>query len=208
MRNFDPALATALAKEVVEDFFLLELDLATPVYITNAQLPVIMGGNKYLPQDFNWDAVSLSSAMTVDKTTVELDNTTLQWSEILLSQDCRGKGATISNGIRLSNGTVVTATVFVGYVDEWEIQGYTKVNVTIANELAFWDKKTLRQAKVACPWSFKFPGGECGYTGAETWCDQSPDRCEALGNFLNFGGEKFIDAIVNETIQWGRVQIT
>ncbi len=39
----------------------------------------------------------------------------------------------------------------------------------------------------------------------ETWCDQTFDRCKELGNQRNFGGFRFIPAIAEKQIWWGRV---
>lgn len=35
---------------------------------------------------------------------------------------------------------------------------------------------------------FKFKDGRCKYAGAETKCDKTLARCQALGNVVNFGG--------------------
>jgi hypothetical protein len=45
---------------------------------------------------------------------------------------------------------------------------------------------------------------ECGYIGAETWCDQSYERCATLMNTANFGGERFLPALMEKEIWWGR----
>jgi hypothetical protein len=92
--------------------------------------------------------------------------------------------------------------IFQGMVDEWDIQE-DSVNIKIVNELIFWRKKPLRTCSVTCPWEFK--GTECGYTGAQDWCDQTWDRCEDLVNTLNFGGFRFAAAMVEKQIWWGKV---
>jgi hypothetical protein len=208
VRNFDDDLYQSLSAEVLSDFYLLKFEFSTPIYATSSQLPVIFESNKYLPKSFKFDALALSSALSVDKVTLELDNVSLEWSQSLLSQDARGKLVTVYVGVRMQDGTIAAASLFHGFLDGWELIGTKKASVTIVNELVFWNKKTLRQAKTQCPWSFKLAGGDCKYVGGEDWCDKSADRCEALGNQLNFGGEKYIDAIVNRTIQWGRLKIT
>ena len=43
----------------------------------------------------------------------------------------------------------------------------------------------------------------CGYNGAETWCDQSLERCKLLSNYDNFGGRKFILSLEDKQIYWG-----
>jgi lambda family phage minor tail protein L len=37
-----------------------------------------------------------------------------------------------------------------------------------------------------CQWKFK--SDECGYSGSETTCNRTKQRCKALGNYSRFGG--------------------
>jgi hypothetical protein len=46
--------------------------------------------------------------------------------------------------------------------------------------------------------------GTCRYTGAETWCDRSWDRCSTLANTVNFGGFRYLPSIVGKQIFWGQ----
>jgi len=45
--------------------------------------------------------------------------------------------------------------------------------------------------------------GTCRYSGAETWCDRSWERCEALGNTINFEGERWLPRLQGKKIWWG-----
>lgn len=45
--------------------------------------------------------------------------------------------------------------------------------------------------------------GTCRYSGAETWCDGSPDRCLALANRVNFGGFPYLTALQDAKFYWG-----
>lgn len=44
---------------------------------------------------------------------------------------------------------------------------------------------------------------ECAYIGSELWCDQSYERCLALGNTLNYGGFRFAPAMQEKQVWWG-----
>lgn len=46
---------------------------------------------------------------------------------------------------------------------------------------------------------------ECSYIGAGTWCDQSYERCLALGNNANYGGMRFAPAMQEKQVWWGRI---
>jgi hypothetical protein len=450
MINFDATYAAELLKEAIADFILVSFDFSTPVYVTDSDVPVLYDSNLYLSRDITYDSLTISAALSVDKTTLEIDNADRQWSGYLLAADQRGKNVVISRGLRIpsntagvpitsgavtltntklslvdgtafvdfstadvltnyigkiltitdsagkraigwikaagtgetydsnivSNGNVESGTtgwspgprgtgaqnadahdgsysygvtvnagssdtyygktisptqdglykvgiwaknssstgitlqlnageatgykvigestatawaeisglwtcdgspyvygyvrgsekvglvddlylqqiltpsatgvtivsaqggsaynwqsiesgfnpndssgytytisesaptvyvepVFYGILDGWRIRG-KKVSITVVNELILWNKKALRTSPSSCPWAFKQTGGECGYAGGETWCDQSWERCCALSNQLNFGGERFINAIMEKEIWWGR----
>jgi phage-related protein len=56
----------------------------------------------------------------------------------------------------------------------------------------------------SCPWVFK--GTECAYSGGESTCDQTYERCRFLSNTDNFGGDRFINSLMQKEIWWGRTQ--
>jgi outer membrane protein assembly factor BamB len=93
---------------------------------------------------------------------------------------------------------------FYGIARGWKIEGDSKVSISVVNEFARWNERTLRPQSSSCAWAFKQTGGECGYAGLGTWCDQSYERCKGLGNELNFGGDRFLPAVVEKELWWGR----
>lgn len=98
--------------------------------------------------------------------------------------------------------TIISSeSLFYGLISDWEIKD-NSVQLEIENELIFWSKKTLRKADSGCPWEFK--ATECGYSGDQDWCNQSYERCEELVNTDNFGGDRFLPAIAEKEIWWGR----
>jgi len=96
---------------------------------------------------------------------------------------------------------IAKQSLFYGLISDWEIRE-DAVWMEFTNELAFWSKKTLRKADSSCPW--EFGATECGYSGDQDWCDQSYERCKELGNTDNFGGFRFLPAIAEKDIWWGR----
>ena len=97
---------------------------------------------------------------------------------------------------------IAKESLFYGLISDWSIEE-EGVWVEVSNELIFWSKETLRKAESSCPWEFK-EGIECGYSGGADWCDQSYERCQELGNSDNFGGDRFLPAIEEKDIWWGR----
>lgn len=90
--------------------------------------------------------------------------------------------------------------LFSGYITGYKLDEQ-QCSIDIATEFFMWRKKALRKPTVSCPWSFT--GTECGYSGSETWCDQSVVRCKELSNYNNFGGRRYIAAIEDLNVWWG-----
>lgn len=107
------------------------------------------------------------------------------------------------NGLRASN--VVHVQEFLrGIIGGWQLYDENTLKITITNELVLWNKKPLRIQMSSCPWVFK--GTECAYSGGESTCDQTYERCRFLGNTDNFGGDRFINSLMQKEIWWGRTQ--
>lgn len=106
--------------------------------------------------------------------------------------------------------TLTTQEFMRGILSSWELCDDNIAKITVKNELVLWSKKVLRTHTPTCPWVF-WSGGvavsghpECRYSGAETWCDQTYDRCLQLSNTDNFGGFRFIPSLIDKEIWWGR----
>ncbi len=207
MRNIDPDLSLELAKEVYRELWLLDIETAVPLRFTDLDIPIYYGGNRYTPRGMKFPNIKYAAAMSVDKAEIEIGDADGVIIASFLLENVRNKTVVISHGA-LNAGYQIIATqeIFRGYLDEWD-KLESQMNVTVTNEFIMWQKKTLRTASATCPWIFK--GGaanpECGYTGSETWCDRSYERCVALGNQLNFGGDRFIPSFAGKPIWWGRV---
>jgi hypothetical protein len=205
MRNIDTNLLAELSKEILQDFFLLELNFTSHLYYTTLDRPLVYNTNRYEPMAFTAGDVKIASVLSVDKISIEIDNAGLQFSQHLLSEDQRGKWCKLLYGVLLTDQTVAVSELFYGYLGAWTIEGDSKARLTIVNEFIFWAKKALRSAASSCPWVFKLPGGECGYAGSGTWCDQSWDHCVSLGNSNNFGGNPMVNVTAEKKIWWGKL---
>lgn len=92
--------------------------------------------------------------------------------------------------------------IWRGFLSGWEMSGDSACRITLTHEFVLWNKSPLRRQSSSCQWPFK--GVECAYSGVETWCDKSHDRCSALGNAMQFGGFRFLPAVMEKEIWWGR----
>lgn len=230
MRNIDADMVTEIAKEVTSTFFLLEYQLDSTYYYTDRDVPIFYGGHKYEPLAFDFGSLVYASNMSVDRVTINIDNVELWLSAFLLGEDVRNKTAVLSFGcmgenvIEWDEGVawsdvadtaewyqnyyyiIGVIELFRGFIGDWELSEI-RARLTQVNEFILWKKKTLRICQASCPWIFVNDGsGEyCRYNGAESWCDQSYNRCLALGNNANFGGFRFLPAISERQIWWGRL---
>jgi len=228
MRNCDPDFSAELEKEMLSSFHLIEFTLRNDTYrFTDGDVPVYYAGVRYDPRDFEFDNLAISSSLSVDRTTLTIDNADLVLSAMLLGEDCRNRPVTLYQGLRLSaegmqmlfeagvafeagvdfeqvRGTTgyVAEIIFRGVVEGWRIGEKTAL-IDVCNEMIIWSKKTLRKQGSSCPWTFKGEE-ECRYAGSETWCDQTYERCAALLNTDNFGAERFLPAVIEKKLYWGK----
>lgn len=204
MKSFDSNITAELAKEIAAVFFFAELQFASTYRYTECDVDMYYGGNKYDSFPFKIGNVVNSAGMSVDSLELDFSNVSLAMSSILLGEDITGKTGIISFFCVNSNYVVIEAEeLFRGVVADWDLSE-SKCRIKLVNEFVFWSKNTLRTAQASCRWTFK--GTECTYSGAETWCDQSYDRCQALSNTDSFGGFRFLPSIEEKNIWWGRVQ--
>jgi hypothetical protein len=111
-----------------------------------------------------------------------------------------------------------TVELLRGMVGEW-ISEADNFRISFVNEFIYWKNCTKRTTSNTCPWTFNSPsvraggsgiGLECNYQGSQTSCDQSYERCVALGNNLGsggaggFGGFRFSIATAEKVVWWGQ----
>lgn len=159
--------------------------------------------NKFETMPFSIENINYTTAASVDNVTINIENVDLQMSAIFLNEDIMNKWGILSLIFLDENNKVIDQPieVFRGLVSTWKLSE-SKASMTLVNEFIFWNKKTLRDHKPSCGWAFK--GVECTYTGGETWCDKSYARCTALGNTDNYEGCRWLPALMETEIYWGR----
>jgi hypothetical protein len=203
VRNFDAGLAAELAKSAYRFFNAVEFQFTSTYYYTDFQFPIYLDGHKHNPIGMEVGSISTAAMMSADSVTIKMDDANLAISGILLGEDVRNKTAILTYGAIGSDYQVIaSAVMFRGFVGGYELQE-PSADITIVNEFILWRKKTLRTAQASCPWAFK--GTECTYAGAETWCDKSYERCQALSNDMSFGGFRFLPSLMDKEIWWGRI---
>lgn len=229
MRIFDAAIAAELPKENLRPFFMLELQLTSILRYNDIDIDIYdANGNKFIPTAFVFGSIVGSSNMAVESIDVEIDDTNQAISAVVLNEDVRNKIGILYFGVVLGpyivdkfddilgldfiddfdNMLVVrkvkSQEILRGIIGGWELYDDNKAKITLTSEMILWHKKSLRPQSSSCPWAFKGVSGECGYIGIQILCDQSYDRCLALANTDNYGGDRFLPTIVTREIWWGR----
>ncbi len=203
MRSIPYELNAELTKEASFIAHLLEIQLSTPVYLTDLDIDLTWQGKTYQARGMRISAVEYNISMEVDSVTLEIDNVDDFWTSIIMNEDIRGKIVVVKTVALRAPATVVAEDIkFQGIIDSVP-ELADKIRIEVYSPLILWRKKTPRRIhQPTCPWPFKSP--ECGYTGTETWCDQSYERCSSLGNTDNFGGFRFLPSLQDKQIWWGR----
>lgn len=209
MRSINADVLTKLAAEEITPFILLYLDLDTDRYYTNCDVPLVYDSHRYEPRSFEFDNISYSTNEIVDQVTLKIDNVLGDLTDDLIDGTVQGQTASLSLILLDSDKvTVIGSTItplFSGEIDSWSMEADNKVSVTITNQLATWNRRTLSNHSSSCRWK-RFKGAACGYSGGETACDRSYARCLELGNEANFGGFRWLPSIEGKEIWWGRVK--
>lgn len=203
MRDLSALIKAAFAAEEGAMFWFLELQFDISLKYTNCDIDLYYSGNKFETMPFSLAPIKYSAKSSVDKVTIDIQNVDLQMSAVFLNENIMNKWGILRIGFFDSNGIIIDQIfeIFRGLVSTWRLSE-PKASITLVNEFIFWNKKTLRKHQSACRWPFK--GTECGYSGAETWCDQGYARCTVLSNTDNFGGDRWLPDLMEKEIYWGR----
>lgn len=204
MRDFQNSLVNQLISEKAITFWLIDFminDIDHERYCT-LDIDIHHDGNMYRSEEFDIQPINHSLGMAVDKLALTFSNSNLSMSGILLNNNLAYKKMTVSIGA-LDGYTPVVEDIFVGFISEWELA--KEVEIIISNEFIYWNKSTLRLPGDKCTWTFK--KDECPYSGVESVCNRTYDRCADLGMTDSFGGFRFLPSIEEKRIQWGKQSI-
>jgi hypothetical protein len=203
MRSVPSELNDELLKEANFLCHLLTLHVSSTLRYTDLDIDLYYAGQTYQSRGLKFDDAEYSLTAQVDKMSFEIDNVSLEFSSLVLNEEVRGKNVDCQLcALSYPAKVIAVGTVFSGILDSVSINP-KRARFEVYSPLALWRKKTPRRIhQLTCPKPFK--GMECGYSGGETWCDQSFERCDALVNTDNFGGYRFLAELQNKPIWWGR----
>lgn len=205
MRDIDAAIMAQLESGEITPFILVGLDIDGGKFYTDCDVPVPYGGNLYQPHSFSADAINYSLNTVVDTAKITIDDLDDDLKPEFVGGNPQGAEVYIWSVLLDADYKVVAdahVSWFEGDLGEWEYRGQ-RLAATISNMFARWNQQTLNRHSPSCRYKVFADTKRCQYAGAETWCDRTYSRCAALGNQINFGGQRWLPSIENAKIWWG-----
>jgi hypothetical protein len=215
MKPINASILTQLQANSMIPFHIISFNVgATTYYYTDCDVPITVGGNRYLPRPFTTGEIVDSSDSYTQELDVELTHLDQEQApdvrsalyNAILATSPQGSAFAISLVLlSTTDYTVVGSTtfpLFVGVIGAWNMDE-TTINMNVKGLLYHFTQKTLSQHPPSCRWKI-FKGTECGYAGAGVTCDRSANMCYyTYGNFANFGGFRWLPTLENKVIIWG-----
>ncbi len=222
MRALQAILVDELAKEfnMIRHLFKLTYGtIASPLYKkwTDCDQDIYFDGAWWTAIGIKFDPIENSITGNVEEVSVTISNVDKIFSDLVLSEDIRGKSFNIYR-VALDNNLAVLGystevslpTAFRGFIDSMEIDRQD-AKIQVSNEFVRWQILTPRRiCDPTCYKVFKGSDGDCGYIDGtihpadDSWCDKSKSRCVTLLNTINFGGFEHISELADETFHWGQ----
>jgi len=192
-KNLTPNQKAEIAKSALKTRLLvtIELDPVFRILQNDSVGNIAIGGNTYYTKlvqtsavqgslDGNSESINISisdiaqdfAGLVADQGDV-LTNTSCKIEQVIFSGDT---STPIDNPILLFEGLINNlqlSQTYCAFSVERPLYSYSTVSPNMTYD-------------VNC--QFKFKDGRCQYAGAETKCDKTLARCQALGNVTRFGG--------------------
>jgi len=159
----------------------------TNLYYAENNENVSFGGTTHIAFPITFDVVGENKSGGIDKVQVTIANVSRLIGSYLEAYDFRGKKVSIKTvwADQLNDPSNYIEDIF--FVDDYRADENSVV-FTLAGKFDVMDVALpLRKySRNYCCWKFK--STECGYSGTDTVCNKTKDRCKALGNYKRFGG--------------------
>ena len=203
MRSINSNILAEIAKTQYTVFHGLRMTIDSVDYLySTADVPISVSGNLFLPRAFEIKNLSYSQANIVTRTSIVVDNLDDVMSSLFVGSVVQGSPVEIHSIIWFASSAPLSVITFQGEIDDWTLDE-EHLSITVASVFQRWNQRTVSKYSPSCRWK-AFKGTECGYSGEETVCDRSYQRCVGLGNQINFGGFRWLPSIIDKPIWWGK----
>lgn len=193
-KNLTTNQKTEIAKSTLKTRTLItmSLDSATYRFLANdSAASIVIDSNTYYARLVKTSGITTSLDGTVDRMVISLSDIAQEFStlisnngDVLTNKECKVEEVIFSGDTSIIIGDPVL--LFDGVMNSIQL---TPMSLVFTVERILNNHSSLSPNKifdVNC--QFRFKDSKCGYTGAETKCDKTLARCQALSNVTNFGG--------------------
>lgn len=178
----------------------VEIDGGNILILDNETLDILeYNGDAYIGAPLSHGTVTKDDNSAVNKLSIEISNVGLGISGII-----GNRGDVINNApavltlvfLDIKNNKIIpncTQTIFAGTCNNLELN-YEVARFDIETKLGGYEiQAPIMKYRTSCQVR-RFKDCRCGYTGAETQCDRTWERCKELKNTENFRGFPSIPA--------------
>ena len=170
-------------------------------YYSNLDIDYYVKGNLYSPYSLEFKDFDMNPNGGVDTMEFVVADVSRDLAYNIIQNDHLGTTCYVHMVALNSTGKqLATITPFRGLFSDYTVNDGS-VEIELANEFILFSKKTIRKCRAMCQWTFK--GTECTYSGAESWCDKTYDRCSTLSNTNNYGGFRWMPDAMENQVRWG-----
>lgn len=185
MLSLPEDLLVELMKSVMYIGHLIEVNLTSRTFCWTDCDQNIYYTKWYENHPITYDYITQAGDLEAGTLKLIVSNVDKTFSDLVQVENIQNKPVTIKRVFLDANLDVIgTPTlIFYGFTDEITIDE-NKATISVADELIKWQTRCPRRIHEGkCTWR-EFKGFECQYTGVETWCDRSWERCVALTTSL------------------------
>ncbi len=188
-RNIDSTFKAEKAKQENQPIFLYTIedyDGVSDLHLAGYDTDITYNSVLYSRFPISHEFVGENNQGQIDQVKVRLANVSRLIQSYLEQYDFRGKKVIIRMvwANQLADPDAYMDDAF--YIDSYTAdQSNVEFTLTSKFDVLGVDLPARRYARNYCNWKFKSP--QCGYTGAETACDKTQQRCKELGNYQRFG---------------------
>jgi len=170
----------------------VEIPSSDTLYLARFNDDITFDGNVYQKFWFEFNDITTGKG-EVPNFELKIDNTSRGVNSLMIDYDIYLKNNGIEGNKIFANILVVNTVDLSDYINKWrfELTSWEMDNhwasFKLGAENPFNKAYPLRQIySDFCSWKFK--STECGYSGSETNCDKTLERCRQLGNQVRYGG--------------------
>ena len=191
MRQVNANFISEKNKEANKPIFLYKIHSFNGVdnlFYAEYDINVTFDGQEYTAFPITHEFVEENTGGQITSVKLKISNISRLIQAYLELYDLRGKRVDIIAVWADKLDQPETKTVDTFYIDSY-LSNESDAEFTITSKLDVIDLPlpSGKYLRTHCRWKFKGSDGSCGYSGAETECNRTFQRCKELGNYQRFG---------------------